>query len=82
MLAWSLMSHGVQGRHNPSSLDGETARQVAETMQALEDAKPHLRHELGARTDLRYVPVLEFVPDRSAERASRIARLLREARGE
>ncbi len=29
------MSHGVQGRHNPSSLDGETARQVAETMQAL-----------------------------------------------
>ena len=29
------MSHGVQGRHGPPSLDGETARQVAETMQAL-----------------------------------------------
>ena len=29
------MSHGVQGRPGPSSLDGETARQVAETMQAL-----------------------------------------------
>lgn len=56
--------------------------QSAETMQALEDAKPHLRHELGSRTDLRYVPALEFVQDRSAERASRIARLLREAKGE
>lgn len=29
------MSHGVQGRSNPVSVDGETARQVAETMQAL-----------------------------------------------
>ena len=29
------MSHGVQGRHSPTSLDGETARRVAETMQAL-----------------------------------------------
>ena len=29
------MSHGVQGRHSPTPLDGETARQVAETMQAL-----------------------------------------------
>ena len=56
--------------------------QSAETMRALEDAKPHLRRELGARTDLRFVPVLEFVQDRSAERASRIARLLREAKGE
>lgn len=56
--------------------------QSAETMQALEDAKPHLRHELGSRTDLRFVPALEFVQDRSAERASRIALLLREAKGE
>jgi len=32
------MSHGVQGRHRPSSLDNETARQVAETMQALATA--------------------------------------------
>lgn len=56
--------------------------QSSETMQAIEDAKPHLRRELGARTDLRFVPALEFVADRSAERASRIARLLREAKGE
>jgi len=29
------MSHGVRGRHSAASLDGDTARQVAETMQAL-----------------------------------------------
>lgn len=29
------MSHGVQGRKGAASVDGETARQVAETMQAL-----------------------------------------------
>jgi DNA-binding transcriptional ArsR family regulator len=29
------MSHGVQGRPGRARLDGETARQVAETMQAL-----------------------------------------------
>lgn len=57
--------------------DDETA---TGTMRALEDAKPHLRHELGRRTELRFVPALEFVPDRSAERASRISRLLRESR--
>jgi ribosome-binding factor A len=50
------------------------------TMAALEDAKPFLRHELGSRTDLRFVPELTFVPDRTAEQAVRIAGLLREAR--
>ncbi|WP_114795834.1 ArsR/SmtB family transcription factor [Gaiella occulta] len=29
------MGHGVQGRSGRASIDGETARQVAETMQAL-----------------------------------------------
>lgn len=29
------MSHGVQGRSRRAAIDGETARQVAETMQAL-----------------------------------------------
>lgn len=29
------MSHGVQRRRRPAAIDGETARQVAETMQAL-----------------------------------------------
>jgi len=34
----------------------------------------------GARTDLRFVPELTFVHDRSAEQAVRISALLREAR--
>jgi len=50
------------------------------TMKALEDAKPFLRRELGTRTDLRFVPELTFVHDRSAEQAVRISALLREAR--
>ena len=35
MLSWPDMGHGVQGRNSPASVDGDTARQVAETMQAL-----------------------------------------------
>ncbi len=54
--------------------------QVLSTMTALEEARPYLRHEIGSRTDLRYVPDLTFVSDRSAERSARILTLLREAR--
>lgn len=50
------------------------------TLSALEGAKHHLRREIGARTELRYVPDLVFVEDRSAERAARISTLLREVR--
>jgi ribosome-binding factor A len=50
------------------------------TIGVLERAKHHLRRELGDRTDLRHVPELAFALDRSAERASRISTLLREAR--
>jgi len=50
-----------------------------EAMRALEGAKPYLRHEIGERTDLRSVPALVFVEDRSAERAARISSLLRQA---
>ena len=53
---------------------------AGKTMKALEDAKPFLRRELGSRTDLRFVPELTFVHDRSAEQAVRISALLREAR--
>jgi ribosome-binding factor A len=49
-------------------------------MTALDEAKPYLRHEIGKRTDLRFVPELAFVNDRSAERSARISTLLREAR--
>jgi ribosome-binding factor A len=57
--------------------DEETRKR---TMLALEDAKAFLRREIGARTDLRFVPELTFAADRSAERAVRIAGLLREAK--
>ena len=55
-------------------------QQIASTMKALDEAKPYLRHEIGARTELRFVPELSFVSDRSAERSARISTLLREAR--
>ncbi len=61
-----------------SVLGGE--EQIASTMHALEEAKSYLRHELGSRTDLRYVPELTFINDRTAEQSARIASLLREAR--
>ena len=54
--------------------------QAKATMAGLQAARPHLRHELGSRTDLRFVPELTFVPDTSAERAARISSLLRKAR--
>jgi ribosome-binding factor A len=47
------------------------------TLAALERATPYLRKELGRRTELRSVPALIFVEDRSAERAARITELLR-----
>ena len=53
---------------------------IASTMTALEEAKPYLRHELGSRVELRFVPELTFVSDRSAERSARISTLLREAK--
>jgi len=53
---------------------------AGKTMKALEDAKPFLRRELGSRTELRFVPELTFIHDRSAEQAVRISALLREAR--
>ena len=65
-------------RVHVSVLGDEEARN--NTMAGLEDAKQFLRHELGSRTDLRFVPEITFVADRSAERAARISGLLREAR--
>lgn len=52
---------------------------VATTMQALKEARPYIRREMGERTDLRFVPEIEFVSDTSAARAARISKLLREA---
>jgi len=58
---------------------GDEAHQAA-TMAALESARQKIRHEIGRRTELRYVPSLVFVADRSAARAARISALLRESR--
>jgi len=52
---------------------------VANTMRALNEARPFIRREVGERTDLRFVPQIEFVSDTSAARAARISHLLREA---
>jgi ribosome-binding factor A len=54
--------------------------QVKSTITALNEARPYLRHEIGERTELRYVPDLTFVSDQTAERAARISTLLREAK--
>jgi ribosome-binding factor A len=51
-------------------------------MQALREARPFIRREVGERTDLRFVPEIEFVSDVSAARAARISKLLREANGD
>ncbi len=64
-------------RVHVSVLGDEEQGKVA--MVALERAKHYLRKELGARTELRFVPDLMFVEDRSAARAARISTLLREA---
>lgn len=55
---------------------------IASMMAALEDAKRHLRHELGERADLRQVPNLVFVSDTSAARSIRIDTLLRKGLGD
>ncbi len=46
------------------------------TAEALERAKPHIRHEVGKLENLRRVPQLIFVFDESVERADRMNRLL------
>ena len=57
-----------------------TVEEGRATIRALEGARHHLRKVIGDRTELRYVPDLIFLEDRSAERAARISTLLREAR--
>lgn len=46
------------------------------TAQALERAKPHIRHEVGQLENLRRVPHLLFIYDESVERADRVNRIL------
>lgn len=61
-----------------SVLAGDDEAKTA--LRALQEARAFLRHELAARTELRYVPELEFARDTTLEQASRIEELLRQAR--
>lgn len=53
-----------------------TDEEKAATKEALERAKPHLRHEMGKLENLRRVPNILFIYDESVERADRVTRLL------
>ncbi len=53
-----------------------TAEDRVATKDALERAKPHLRHEIGKLENMRRVPNLVFMYDESVERADRVTRLL------
>ena len=50
----------------------------ANTMRALERAMPFVRRELGSRIRLRRIPVLQVRADDTAERGTRVLRLLAE----
>jgi ribosome-binding factor A len=57
-------------------------RHVAkQTMDALGHAARFLRGELGREVKLRHTPELQFVEDRSTERAINLAKTLREVSG-
>jgi ribosome-binding factor A len=49
-----------------------------ETLRALSDAMPFIRHELGKRLRIRRIPDLHVRLDDSAERGTRVLHLLRE----
>ena len=53
--------------------DSETA-----ALEALNSAKPFLRHQLGSRLALRYAPQLDLRIDHSMAYADRVSRLLRD----
>jgi ribosome-binding factor A len=57
-------------------------RHVArKTMDALKHAARYLRGALGQQIKLRHTPELQFVEDRSTERAINLSKALREASG-
>jgi ribosome-binding factor A len=59
------------------SVIGQPAERT-ETMRALERAMPFVRHELGSRIRLRRIPELHVRADDTAERGTRVLRLLAE----
>src|SRR5262252_7441754 len=61
------------------AIRGADTRQK-EALEALDHARPYLRHELGVRLSLRHVPDLHFEPDRHPDADSRIEFLLKRAK--
>ena len=59
-----------------------TPEEQAASMKALESAAGFLRHELGNRLTMRYIPALQFRADISIAHSDRIARLLTELEAE
>ena len=59
------------------SVIGDAAERVA-TLAALERAMGYVRHELGLRLRLRRIPALHVALDDSAERGTRVMRILEE----
>ena len=59
-----------------------TPAERAETAEALERAKPHIRHAVGQLENLRRVPHLVFLFDESVERSARISGLLNKIKQE
>ena len=60
---------------------GETA-EMEETMEGLRSARGYIQRELGRQLRIKYTPVIRFFPDRSAERAGRIDRLIEKIKEE
>ena len=71
----SEISHDVSTAKIFYSVLGTPAEKEA-TAEALERAKPHIRHEVGQLENLRRVPHLIFIYDESVERADRVTRLI------
>jgi ribosome-binding factor A len=55
-----------------------TPEEQQASMKALQSAAGFLRHELGSRLTMRYIPALQFRADVSIAHSDRIARLLSE----
>ena len=58
-----------------------TPEEQQASMKALESAAGFLRHELGSRLTMRYIPAIQFRADVSIAHSDRIARLLSELDG-
>ena len=65
--------------HIAVSVFGEPEAQK-EAMAGLQHAKGHLRHQIGARMNLRHVPELFFETDSGTAASSRVEELLRRVR--